>query len=78
MWHRGDANSDRACEGVPEVLEMMVAPRYRTDAQACSCPGYWYRRTCKHHRAYCEAVSLVLAQETVNKSYMVQTLHYIG
>ena len=26
----------------------MIAPKYRTDAQACSCPGYWYRRGCKH------------------------------
>ena len=53
----------------------MIMPKYLTTIQACSCPGYWYRRTCKHYRAYREAVALVLAQETVNKSYMVQTLH---
>ena len=47
----------------------MIMPKYLTTKQACSCPGYWYRRTCKHHRAYCEAVSLVLAQETVNVSW---------
>ena len=44
----------------------MMAPRYRTDARACSCPGYWYRRTCKHYRAYREAVALVLAQDAYN------------
>ena len=47
----------------------MIAPKYRTDAQACSCPGYWYRRTCRHYRAYRDAVSLVLAQDAVNKAY---------
>ena len=36
---------------------------------ACSCPGYWYRRTCKHYRAYAEAVALVLAQDAVNVTY---------
>ena len=44
----------------------MTTPKYRTDARACSCPGYWYRRTCKHYRAYGEAVALVLAQDAVN------------
>ena len=48
---------------------MMAAPKYRTDSQACSCPGYWYRRTCKHYRAYREAVALVLAQDAVNKAF---------
>ena len=42
---------------------MMAAPKYRTDAQACSCPGYWWRRTCKHYRAYRDAVLLVQAQD---------------
>ena len=46
----------------------MIAPKYRTDAQACSCPGYWYRRTCRHYRAYRDAVSLVLAQDAVGCS----------
>ena len=48
---------------------MMVAPKYRTDSRACSCPGYWYRRTCKHYRAYREAVALVLAQDAVNLAW---------
>jgi hypothetical protein len=43
-----------------------AAPKYRTDARACSCPGYWWRRDCKHVRAYREAVALVLAQDAVN------------
>ena len=47
----------------------MIAPRYRTDAQACSCPGFWYRRTCRHIIAYREAVALVLAQDAVNKAW---------
>ena len=46
----------------------MAAPKYRTDSLACSCPGFWYRRTCKHHRAYREAVALVQAQDAVNKA----------
>ena len=46
------------------------APKYRTDSQACSCPGYWYRRTCRHYRAYAEAVALVLAQDAVNKAFL--------
>ena len=45
------------------------APKYRTDTQACSCPGYWYRRTCKHYRAYGEAVSLVVAQDAANTAW---------
>ena len=48
---------------------MTAAPKYRTDTQACSCPGYWYRRTCKHYRAYCEAVSLVQAQDAANVTW---------
>ena len=44
----------------------MTTPKYRTDTRACSCPGFWYRRTCKHYRAYGEAVSLVRAQNAVN------------
>ena len=47
----------------------MIAPKYRTDSQACSCPGYWYRRTCKHYRAYGEAVALVLAQDAANVTW---------
>ena len=46
-----------------------TAPKYRTDSQACSCPGYWYRRTCKHFRAYREAVALVLAQDSANLAW---------
>ena len=44
----------------------MTTPRYRTDARACSCPGFWYRRRCRHWRAYCAAVDLVEAQNAVN------------
>ena len=47
----------------------MIAPKYRTDARACSCLGFWYRRSCKHIRAYREAVALVLAQDAVNKAW---------
>ena len=47
----------------------MIAPKYRTDARACSCPGFWYRRTCRHYRAYREAVALVHAQDVVNKAW---------
>ena len=55
----------------------MIAPKYRTDAQACSRPtlrlapalGYWYRRDCKHYRAYREAVALVLAQDSANLAW---------
>ena len=36
---------------------------------ACSCKGFWYRRTCKHYRAYAEAVALVLAQNAVNLAW---------
>ena len=44
----------------------MIAPKYRTDLTACSCPGFWYRRSCKHYRAYREAVSLLETQNAVN------------
>ena len=44
----------------------MTTPKYRTDAQACSCPGYWWRKTCRHYRAYREAVLLVQAQDAAN------------
>ena len=54
----------------------MTTPKHRTDAQACSCPGYWWRRSCRHIIAYREAVSLVLAQEVFNKAYKVQRLHF--
>ena len=36
---------------------------------ACSCPGYWWRRTCRHYRAYRDAVALVLAQDVFNQTY---------
>ena len=51
----------------------MTAPKYRTDTRACSCPGYWYRRTCKHYRAYREAVALVVAQDALNKGVVTDT-----
>ena len=47
----------------------MIAPKYRTDARACSCPGFWYRRTCKPYRAYREAVSLLETQNAVNLAW---------
>ena len=43
-----------------------TAPKYRTTTRACSCPGFWYRRTCRHYRAYREAVALVAAQNSAN------------
>ena len=46
-----------------------TTPKYRTDTQACSCLGFWYRRTCKHFRAYGEAVALIEAQEAVNEAF---------
>ena len=47
----------------------MTTPKDRTDSQACSCPGYWYRRDCRHWRAYCDAVSLLVAQEVFNGAW---------
>ena len=49
----------------------MTTPRYRTDLTACSCPGFWYRRSCKSlHRAYRRgSVSLVAAQDAVNVAW---------
>ena len=44
----------------------MTTPKYRTDARACSCLGFWYRRSCRHIIAYSEAVALVAAQDAVN------------
>ena len=44
----------------------MTTPKYRTTTQACNCPGFWYRRTCRHIIAYREAVALVEAQNAVN------------
>ena len=46
-----------------------TAPKYRTTTQACSCPGFWYRRTCKHVIAYRDAVALVAAQDAVNLAW---------
>ena len=43
-----------------------TAPKYRTTTQACSCLGFWYRRSCRHIIAYREAVALVLAQDGFN------------
>ena len=45
-----------------------TAPKYRTTARACSCPGFWYRKTCRHYRAYRDAVALVVAQDEVNRA----------
>ena len=47
----------------------MTTPKYRTDLTACSCLGYWWRRDCRHWRAYCAAVSLVEAQNVVNLTW---------
>ena len=47
----------------------MTTPRYRTDAMACSCPGFWFRRTCKHIIAYREARALVEAQDAANVTW---------
>ena len=47
----------------------MTTPKYRTDARACSCPGFWHRRTCKHYRAYREAVKLVRDQDAFNAAF---------
>ena len=46
-----------------------MTPKYRTDTRACSCPGFWFRRTCKHCRAYRDAVALVRAQDAVNVAW---------
>ena len=47
----------------------MTTPKYRTDLTACSCLGYWYRRTWKHYRAYRDAVLLVERQNAVNLAW---------
>ena len=44
----------------------VTTPKYRTDLTACSCLGYWWRRTCRHIIAYREAVAMVEAQNAVN------------
>ena len=46
-----------------------MTPKYRTDLKACSCPGFWWRKTCRHWRAYCDAVALVLAQNEANVTW---------
>ena len=46
-----------------------MTPKYRTDDLACSCPGYWYRRRCRHIIAYREDVALVQAQDAVNTAW---------
>ena len=48
---------------------MMTTPKYRTDLSACSCPGFWFRKTCRHYRAYRDAVALVVAQDAVNAAW---------
>ena len=50
----------------------MIMPKYRTDTRACSCPGFWFRRTCKHYRAYGEAMALVVEQDKANKAMASQ------
>ena len=47
----------------------LTPPKYRTDSQACSCTGYWYRNTCRHWRAYRDAVALVVAQDVFNVTW---------
>ena len=51
---------------------MTTTPKYRTDTRACSCPGFWFRRTCRHYRAYRDAVVLVLEQDKANKAFSSQ------
>ena len=46
-----------------------TAPKYRTTTRACSCPGFWFRKTCRHYRAYRDAVALVVAQDAVNAAW---------
>ena len=46
-----------------------TTPKYRTTTQACSCLGFWYRRTCKHYRAYGEAMALVMTQNAANLTW---------
>ena len=53
----------------------MTTPKYRTDAKACSCPGYWYRRTCRHYRAYGEAMALVVEQDKANAAFSSPKRH---
>ena len=48
---------------------MSTEAKYRTDLTACSCPGYWYRRMCRHIAAYRDAVALVLAQDAANVAW---------
>ena len=47
----------------------MTTPKYRTDTRACSCLGFWYRRSCKHIIAYRDAQALVAAQDAVNVTW---------
>ena len=44
-----------------------ATPKYRTTAAACSCPGFWWRRTCRHWVAYLEARELVEQQDKYNE-----------
>ena len=34
-----------------------------------SCPGFWFRRSCRHFIAYREARALVAAQDAVNVAW---------
>ena len=54
---------------LPPAGAPMTTPKYRTDSRACSCAGFWYRRTCRHYRAYAAAVALLVAQNAVNETY---------
>ena len=67
LW--GNVRVSMPCRGAARV-NTPTAPKYLTTTQACSCPGYWFRRTCKYYRAYGEAVALVQAQNAVNSPCM--------
>ena len=49
----------------PSFARLRASRRFK----ACSCPGFWYRKTCRHYRAYRDAVSLVLAQDVFNQAW---------
>ena len=56
---------------------MSTEAKYRTDLTACSCPGYWYRRMCRHIAAYRDAVALVLAQDAANVAWDTGRNHHV-
>ena len=43
---RSEQRQAKLDTGGAERVTTPTAPKYRTTTQACSCPGYWYRRTC--------------------------------